>query len=299
MLSEEIKNFGIVGYPVGHSLSPKIYMAAFASGGYPKYNYIPMPMPAGRLMLVVDGVKDLEFRGINVTIPHKTNIMKYLDAIDPDAKIIGAVNTIVNDGGMLTGYNTDVTGFLASLTEADFLAEDCNAVILGAGGVARAAIWGLCKRNAGCITIGARNPEKAANLAKDFEQYSDILVYDWQAEEFKEILQSADILINATPLGMYPNLDEMPPVDLTLLPEGALVYDIIYNPAKTKFLQKAEELGFKTLNGLSMLLRQGEEAYRLFTGELPDLDIMRRVALQELKVLQRKIDKEKEKTTIQ
>lgn len=283
MSSKEIKNFGIIGNPIDHTLSPKMHTAAFKAGGFPNYNYIAMPIPAGRLMLAVDGVKGLEFRGLNVTIPHKTNILRFLDSIDPDAKVIGAANTIVNDGGMLTGYNTDVTGFLAALAEANFMPEDCNAVILGAGGAARAIAWGLCKRKAAYITVGARNEQKAKAFAEDFKQFASIEGYDWTSEDFKEILQTADILINTTPLGMFPNLDAMPPVDLVLLPEGALVYDIIYNPAKTKFLQTAEDLGFPTLNGLSMLLFQGEEAYRLFTGELPDLDIMRRVIKQELK----------------
>ena len=284
MPSKEIKNFGIVGMPLDHTLSPKMHNAAFKAGGFPNYNYVAMPIPPGRLMLTVDGIKGLEFRGVNVTIPHKTTILRYLDSIDPDANIIGAVNTIINDGGMLTGYNTDVTGFLASLAEANFMPEDCNAVILGAGGATRAVLWGLCKRKAGYVTIGARNAEKAKKLVEEFSQYANIDGYDWQSEEFQEILQSADILINTTPLGMYPNVDEMPPVDLNLLPEGALVYDVIYNPAKTKFLAKAEELGFPTLNGLTMFLLQGKEAFRLFTGEIPDIDIMQRVVKQELKI---------------
>ena len=282
MASKEIKNFAIIGNPIGHTLSPKMHKAAFSAGGFPNYNYIPIPITPGRLMMAMDSFKGLDFRGFNVTIPHKTNIIKYLDAIDPDAKIIGAVNTVVNDGGMLTGYNTDVTGFLAALSEAEFMAEDCNAVILGAGGAARAVAWGLCKRKAGFISVGARNFEKAKIFAEDFKKFAEIEGYDWTSEEFKENLQSADILINTTPLGMYPEIDAMPPVDLKLLPEGAFVYDIVYNPAKTKFLQTAEELGFPTLNGLTMLLLQGREACRLFTGEEPDLDIMRRIIKQDL-----------------
>ncbi|MBR6014017.1 MAG: shikimate dehydrogenase [Selenomonadaceae bacterium] len=284
MASTEIKNFGIIGWPVGHSLSPKMYQAAFKSSGFPNYNYIAMPIQAGRLMLAVDGLKGLDFRGINVTIPHKTHIIKYLDSLDADARIIGAVNTVVNDGGMLTGYNTDVTGFLAALAEADFMPEDSNAVILGSGGAARAVLWGLCKRKAGYVTIGARNAEKAKNLAADFKRYGSIEGYDWLSEEFKENLKTADILINATPLGMYPDVISMPPVDLKLLPEGALVYDIVYNPAKTKLLAEAEKLGFPTLSGMSMLLLQGKESYRLFTGENPDVDIMWRILKQELKL---------------
>ena len=282
MASEEIKNFAIFGFPVGHSLSPKIHEAAFKAAGFPNYNYIPVPVQTGRLMLAVDGLKGLGFRGANVTIPHKTAIMKFLDAVDSDAMIIGAVNTLVNDGGMITGYNTDVTGFLKSLVQAKFLATDCNAVILGAGGAARAVLWGLCKRRAGYITIGVRNPKKAKVLEDDFCLYANVEILDWKSDEFKETLQTADILINTTPLGMYPNVDEMPPVDLKLLPEGALVYDIVYNPAQTKFLQTAKSLGYPTLNGLDMLLLQGEEAFRLFTGELPDLEVMKKVLETEL-----------------
>ena len=284
MGSEEIKNFGILGWPIGHSLSPKMHTAAFKKSGFKNYNYIPLPVQPGKLMLAVDGLKGLEFRGCNVTIPHKTAILKHLDAIDADAMIIGAVNTVVNDGGMLTGYNTDVTGFLAALSNANFLPEECNAVILGAGGAARAILWGLCKRRAGLITIGARNPHKAKVLADDFAPYGEIETMDWMSEDFKEVMQTADILINTTPLGMFPNVDAMPPVDISLLPEGALVYDIVYNPSETKLLKTARELGYPTLNGLSMLLLQGKESYRLFTGVLPDETTMMNVIKKELKI---------------
>lgn len=282
MSSSDIKNFGILGYPVGHSLSPQMYTAAFKAAGFPNYNYILLPVQAGKLFFAVEGIKSLDFRGVNVTIPHKSTIMKYLDAIDADAMVIGAVNTVVNDGGMLTGYNTDVVGFLAALAEANFLPEDCHAVVLGAGGAARAVLWGLCKRRAEYITIGARNPQKAQALANDFLSQGQVAGYDWLTDEFKELLQTADIVINTTPLGMFPHVDDMPPVDLKLLPEGALVYDIIYNPVETKFLRTAKELGFPTLDGLSMLLLQGQEAYRLYTGDLPDLKVMRRAVEREL-----------------
>jgi len=274
MVSLEIKNFGILGYPVGHSLSPQIYKAAFKAAGFTNYSYIHLQVHSAKLYFAVEGLRGLDFRGFNVTIPHKTNILKYLDAIDSDAMVIGAVNTVVNDGGMLTGYNTDVVGILAALAEADFLPEGCNAIILGAGGAARAVLWGLCKKRAECITIGARNPIKAQALANDFLSYGHVEGLDWNSDDFKELMQSADILINTTPLGMFPNVDDMPPIDLKLLPEGALVYDIIYNPAETKLLKTAKELGYPTLNGLSMLLLQGQESYRLFTGQLPNMKVM-------------------------
>ena len=277
MRSTEIKNFGIIGWPIGHSFSPKMYMAAFKDAGFNCYNYIPFPVRSGRLMLAVDGMKGLNFRGFNVTIPHKTDVMAYLDAVDADAVIIGAVNTVVNDGGILTGYNTDVTGFLASLREANFKPDGCNAVILGAGGAARAVLWGFCKRRANSITIGARNFERAKKLADDFRVYGNVQGTEWNTEDFIYSMKRADILINTTPLGMFPTVDEMPPVDLKLLPDGALVYDVVYNPIQTKLLKTATELGYLAFPGLPMLLLQGKESYRLFTGELPNLEIMRQI----------------------
>ena len=273
MIKVSTKNLGIIGYPIGHTLSPVMQMAAIKAADL-DYSYIAIPVQKGRLILAVDGLRSLDFRGWNVTIPLKSLITNMLDALDADAKMIGAVNTVVNDGGMLTGYNTDVTGFVKALSEVDFMPDECNAVVLGAGGAARAIIWGLCKRNAGHIAVGVRNPEKYKSIIEDFEVFDDIEIFHWESDEFKEQMEQADILINTTPLGMTPNVDEMPPVDISLLPEGALVYDAIYSPAKTKFLAKAEELGYPILNGMTMLLYQGVEAFRLFTGIEPDEEVM-------------------------
>ena len=267
------KNLGIIGYPIAHTLSPIMQMAAIKAADL-DYSYIAIPMQKGKLIFAVDGLRALDFRGWNVTIPLKSTITSLLDALDADSKVIGAVNTVVNDGGMLTGYNTDVNGFLTSLSEVEFMPDECNAVVLGAGGAARAIIWGLCKRNAGHIAVGVRNPEKYKSIVEDFASFKSIELFHWESDEFKEQMEQADILINTTPLGMTPNVDEMPPVDISLLPEGALVYDIIYTPAKTKFLAKAEELGYPILNGMTMLLYQGVEAFRLFTGVEPDEKVM-------------------------
>ena len=275
------KNLGIIGYPIAHTLSPIMQMAAIKAADL-DYSYIAIPMQKGKLIFAVDGLRALDFRGWNVTIPLKSTITSLLDALDADAKVIGAVNTVVNDGGMLTGYNTDVNGFLTSLSEVEFMPDECNAVVLGAGGAARAIIWGLCKRNAGHIAIGVRNPEKYKSIVEDFNSFKSIELFHWESDEFKEQMEQADILINTTPLGMTPAVDEMPPVDISLLPEGALVYDIIYSPAKTKFLAKAEELGYPILNGMTMLLYQGVEAFRLFTGVEPDEKVMLKALREEL-----------------
>ena len=273
MTSVNTKNLGIIGYPIAHTLSPIMQGAAIKAANL-DYSYIAIPVEAGKLIPAVEGLRALNFRGWNVTIPLKSIILNCLDSLDTDAKFIGAVNTVVNDGGMLTGYNTDVTGFVKSLSEVDFMPEDCNAAVLGAGGAARAVIWGLSKRNAAHVSIGVRNPAKYKSIVEDFGVFEEINIYNWESEEFKEQLQQSDILINTTPLGMTPNIDEMPPVDISLLPEGALVYDVIYTPAKTKFLATAEELGYPILNGMSMLANQGIEAFRLFTGVEPDEEVM-------------------------
>ena len=273
MISGKTKNLGIIGYPIEHTLSPIMQAAAIEAAGV-DYSYIAIPIPPGRLVPALDGLRALYFRGWNVTIPHKSSVMQLLDAIDYDARLIGAVNTIVNDGGCLTGYNTDSYGFHMSLVKAGFMLDDCRAVILGAGGAARAVVWALCKRRASSITIGVRNPQKAAVLAKDFSNFAEINIFDWNSDEFKEQLEYTDILINATPLGMYPNVDEMPPVDISKLPEGAFVYDVVYTPAKTKFLAKAEELGYPIINGEAMLAYQGVESFRLFTGVETEAEIM-------------------------
>ena len=273
MIKVSTKNLGIIGYPIGHTLSPIMQTAAIQKAGL-DYSYIAIPVQVGRLIPAVEGLRSLNFRGWNVTIPLKSVILNALDSLDADAKIMGAVNTVVNDGGKLTGYNTDVTGFLTALTEADFILDECNAVVLGAGGAARAVIWGLCKRRAAQISIGVRNPAKAQQLVDDFKTFGDISVYHMESDDFKEKMSESDILINTTPLGMTPNVDEMPPVDISLLPEGALVYDIIYTPAKTKLLKSAEKLGYPILNGETMLLYQGAESFRLFTGVEPDEKVM-------------------------
>ena len=273
MISGKTQNLAIIGYPIEHTMSPVMQAAALEAAGL-DYSYIAIPVPKGRLVPALDGLRALYFRGWNVTIPHKSAIMQFLDAIDPDAKLIGAVNTVVNDGGAITGYNTDVPGFLMSLVAEGFVLDNSRAVVLGAGGAARAVTWALCKRRAKSISIGVRNPEKAAVLAKDFAPFARIDVFDWHDDEFKAQLKDADILINTTPLGMSPNVDEMPPVDLSLLPKNALVYDVIYNPSKTKLLATAQNLGLRTINGEAMLAYQGAESFRLFTGVETDAQVM-------------------------
>ena len=161
--------------------------------------------------------------------------MDYLDAIDEDAKVLGAVNTIVNRDGVLTGYNTDVKGFINGMKQQGFSPMGKQAVLLGAGGAARAIIWGLIQEKVASLTIGVRNVAKVQPLVDYFAQYMPITLLDWQTGAFEQALSQAELLINATPLGMYPKVDAAPPVNWTKVKKGIFVYDIIYTPAETLF----------------------------------------------------------------
>ena len=241
------------------------------------YAYIALPVRPDDLSLAVSFLRAANFRGCNVTIPHKSAIMPLLSEVMEDAQRIGAVNTVVNEDGRLIGYNTDCIGFLKGLEIAGFNGQGKRAVLLGAGGGARAVLWGLIKSGAKSVTIGARNVEKARALAKEFAKYTDIhlAAFSWDSAEFDEEVKRTELLVNATPLGMTPNVEASPKAKLDLLPQNALVMDIIYTPRETKFLHDARELGHNTKNGEDMLVYQGIAAFELWTGKRPDAKVMK------------------------
>lgn len=267
------KNLGVIGYPIKHSLSPVIQNTAIQEAGI-DYAYIAMPIAPEDLEKAVIGLKALNFTGFNVTIPHKVNIMQYLDEIDEMAKLIGAVNTVHIKDGKLYGYNTDAIGFINPLLKENVEIKDKTTVILGAGGACRAVVCGLIKQGIKNIILAVRNPVKAQLLANDFNDLVDIKVCDWHSEEFKQYLAQADLLVNTTPLGMEGNIDSKPPVDWESVKKSAFVYDIVYIPAETKFLQEAKEYGHKILNGERMLAEQGAAALHLWTDKDINVDIM-------------------------
>ena len=267
------KNLGVIGYPIKHSLSPVIQNTAIQEAGI-DYAYIAMPIAPEDLEKAVIGLKALNFTGFNVTIPHKVNIMQYLDEIDEMAKLIGAVNTVHIKDGKLYGYNTDAIGFINPLLKENVEIKDKATVILGAGGACRAVVCGLIKQGIKNIILAVRNPAKAQLLANDFNDLVDIKVCDWHSEEFKQYLAQADLLVNTTPLGMEGNIDSKPPVDWESVKKSAFVYDIVYIPAETKFLQEAKEYGHKILNGERMLAEQGAAALHLWTDKDINVDIM-------------------------
>ena len=274
MITGTTKNIGVIGWPIMHSLSPAMQNAAIDAAGLDAV-YIAMPVAPEALKTTVPGLSSAGFLGWNVTIPHKTAIMELLDEIDEDAKRIGAVNTVVKRDGRLIGYNTDIIGFRDGLHEKNLQLKDKHAVVLGAGGAARAILWGLVREGMSKITIGVRTPAKAEALARELSSAVSIEVLEWTADEMKTALKDAALLVNTTPLGMFPKIDEMPPVDWDSLASDAMVYDIIYTPGETKLLKEAREHGHETQNGVPMLVGQGAAALTMWLGTEADRTAMR------------------------
>lgn len=275
MNTGKTKNLGVMGWPIAHSLSPAMQQAAIEKGGI-DYSYVALPVKPEQLPQAVEGLKALNFSGWNVTIPHKRAIMPLLDEIDEDAAVIGAVNTVVNDGGRLKGYNTDVLGFLSPFRDRGIRLEGAKVLLLGAGGAARAVLWGCLREGAAAVALAVRNRDKGEALATEFRSRAraELTVCTFESEEYKEALSTADVLVNTTPLGMMPKVDETPAVEWQLVKTTAFVYDIIYTPAETRFLREAREHGCQIQNGEAMLAGQGAAALALWTGIEPDAACM-------------------------
>lgn len=269
---------GLFGHPVSHTLSPLMHNAAFAALNLP-YAYLPFAVEPARLADGVQAIRALDLRGVNVTIPHKEQVMHFLDQVTPEAELIGAVNTIVNDNGILTGHNTDGAGFVKSLEETGQTGLTNNyALILGTGGAARAVAISLALRGVSRIVIAGRTLDKAREItAVISEKICDkcASVFDIQSAKLSDELAQADIIINATPVGMYPKHEIPPPVDVSVCHPGALVCDLVYNPRDTSLLKAARHNGLATLSGIGMLIWQGALAFELWTGQRPPVELMR------------------------
>lgn len=266
------KVVGLFGWPVEHSLSPAMHNAAFSALEM-DYIYLPFAVPPAELAQAVRGIRAMGLAGVNITIPHKITIMHYLDEIHGSAQKVGAVNTIVNCEGQLIGYNTDADGFIRSLIEQNTQVRGKQAIILGAGGAARAIIAGLVDAGSTTITVVARTGQKAQELSAYFPS-NVVMGLDWTDRAVADRLAKCDLLINATPLGMTPNVDQMPSLDWNLLNPRAVVCDLVYNPLITKFLSQAQQRGHKIVTGEGMLAGQGALAFMLWAGQQAPYDIM-------------------------
>jgi len=253
--------YAVFGNPVAHSLSPVMHNHAFAHNGI---NSVYVAFRVTDLPAAVAAVRELNIHGVSITIPHKINIIPLLDDIHPLARAIGAVNTVINRGGHLTGANTDCTGAMAALRSIGPV-EGKRVGIIGAGGAARAVAYGAAEEKAEVIIINrtaATGEALAEELNGEFRWLDDVTCDD------------LDILVNTTPVGMSPRVSETPIPGERLSPH-TLVMDIVYAPAKTRLLQEADRRGCRTINGIDMFARQGAEQFELWTGLTAPVAIMR------------------------
>lgn len=276
---------GLFGCPVEHSFSPLMHNTAFQ---YLKLNwaYVPFKVEPHQLPRALSSIPALNLAGVNVTIPHKEAVLRYLDELTPCAASIGAVNVILNREGKLVGDNTDGRGFIKSLQEeAGLIPAGKKAVILGAGGAAKAAAVQLAVEGAEEVSIVNRTPGKAEQLARAVQNLgSKSRVLTWeQTGEAAAAINEADLVVQATSVGMYPDVNSHLPVPEDAFHSGQVVYDLIYNPLKTKFLKMAEIRGAKAVSGLGMLLYQGALAFELWTGTAAPVNIMREALQKQLK----------------
>ena len=286
MISGRTRICGIIGDPIEHSMSPVMHNAAFKNEGV-DYVYLPFRVKKEELGKAIEGMRALNIRGLNITIPHKVTVIQFLDELDPLADKIGAVNTIVNDDGVLTGYNTDATGFLQALLERGIEPRGKSVVILGAGGASRAISFILAERGSSLVILN-RTWDKAKvcadRIAEIFQREATALKLN--RENLAAALSQADILINATSVGMSPNINETP-VTSNLLKPSLVVFDIVYNPIKTRLQREAEAVSAKTISGLDMLVWQGALAFEKWTGLKAPVGVMREKVID---VLQRHED---------
>ncbi|HEX7475607.1 MAG TPA: shikimate dehydrogenase [Dehalococcoidales bacterium] len=281
MITGKTKICGLIGDPVEHTVSPAMQNAAFLAAGL-DFVYLPFMVKSEGLEQALEGMRGLNIAGLNVTIPHKVRIIPLLDEIDMLVENLGAVNTVVNEDGNLKGYNTDAAGFISSMTAEEINPQGKRIVVLGAGGAARAIAFILTDKGAD-VTIINRHlkpaQELAGHLAGRFRR--EITSLELNPGNLKTALDGADILVNTTAAGMSPNVEDTL-VPARLLKKSLIVFDIIYNPLKTRLLKEAEKKGARVMSGLEMLVRQGAAAFELWTGQKAPLEVMREAAIREL-----------------
>jgi len=273
MISSRTKVFALIGDPVEGSLSPPMYNAAFRHLGLDCV-YVALRVPSSLLREAVRGARAMGMGGLNVTYPHKVSILPLLDALHPSAREVGAVNTVKNEGGELVGFNTDGEGALNFLKERLGSLRGRRAVILGAGGAARALAFSLLREGT-VLTVLNRTPSRARRLALELRGRGGEA--EWgglKREEIKEALSRADLLINATPVGMDREGETL--VTSDLMHRDLFVMDLVYHPPETALMREARKAGARAENGLGMLLHQAALAFNLFTGKRAPLEVMRR-----------------------
>ena len=281
LISGTTKICGVIGDPIEHTMSPVMHNAVFKEMGM-DYVYVAFQVKKEGLGEAIRGMRGLNIRGLNVTIPHKVAIIPLLDRLDHLAELIGAVNTVVNDSGVLTGYNTDAEGFLRALLERGIEPGGKNVVILGAGGASRAISFILAERGSSLVILNRtldKARECASRIGEVFQKGVKALEFD--SENLAKALTEADILVNTTSVGMYPDTSETP-VSSDLLRPGLIVVDIVYNPIKTRLLEETEAAGARTISGIDMFVWQGALAFEKWTGLKAPVKLMKEEAIKVL-----------------
>jgi len=273
---------GLIGYPLKHSISPYFQQAAL---DYYKLDilYEVWETKAEELSSVISRLRHYQNLGANVTVPYKEKVLSLLDEVDEQASLIGAVNTIVNRDGILTGFNTDAYGFIQALRkDADFDPKGKQVMLFGAGGAARAAGFALIQENIASLVIINRTLKRAGVLAESLLSHVDsakshikVVALSWDSLELQEAIKNCQLIVNCTPVGLrYSAQDEQIPLKADLIPSNALVYDLVYNPSETPLLKMATKAGARTLGGLPMLVYQGAAAFELWIGKKAPLNVM-------------------------
>jgi shikimate dehydrogenase len=261
-----LKRFALLGEPLGHSLSPALHKAIYRQLEIDDASYRTVELPQERLKSFFSGFRVGGFDGVNVTIPHKANVISLLDEVDSKAKLLNAVNCINRIGNKLTGFNTDLLGFAYSLRQNDVSIEGNEFVILGAGGSAQAVGAVLAEGEAKSIFIVNRTPENAEALKQTILSVSDAVEVDIVSEEdLAAKAKNIDCVINTTSVGMSPNAKSSP-LSAEIFNSNMLAFDLVYNPAKSRFLENAEQQGASTVNGLQMLVAQAVYSVEIWMG---------------------------------
>ncbi|MGC8874374.1 MAG: shikimate dehydrogenase [Chloroflexia bacterium] len=291
MWSGSTERVGLIGWPIRHSLSPAMHNAAFSALGM-DWCYIPLPVHPSRLPEAVRGLVALGFRGANVTVPHKETVLPLVTRLSEDAWALGAVNTLVVLGddpagpSTIVGENTDHRGFLAALERAGWTPGSCrHGVVVGAGGAARAVVYALRRACAARITLLNRSLERASSLAADLDPQIEVLPL--APETLVECARRADLLVQATPVGMWPKVQETLWPEDAPIPRDLFVFDLVYNPPETRLVQQARNSGAQAFGGLEMLIEQGARSFALWTGCDPPIDVMRAACRRALQEVQR------------
>ena len=268
------KTYAVIGDPIDHSLSPNIHNAAFRHSKL-DHTYIAYKIPAGELAAGIDALKAIKIAGFNVTIPHKIEMMKFLDEMDTTCKVIGAVNTVLNENGKLKGYNTDMIGFLDPIKKKNFTIKNSQVLLLGAGGAARAIITAMIKEKASKISIVNRTQENANKLA-DFAKKIGGNVDTISIQEANKLITDYKFIINSTSIGMK---NEPSPISTENIGKNSIVYDIVYQPINTDLIKKSKENGATIIYGYEMLLSQAACSFEIWHKTEAPYDVMKKALL--------------------